>query len=473
MITIAYWQPIRGISDPVPIRAFNGVYKPDDEGFNLSDDLFTELINFGPDNYPAISTRSGYAVLGTYGTRVLGLGSWQGIETHAVFNDGTWRKYDGSSWTTLATGLSASAEWSFCNFQGNLAGINLIGSNGVDPIKRYDGSTVQDLANAPAGGNFITTQSNRLYCADGNYVKYSALNEADDWITVDDAGELPINSTDGGTIVGLSPGNGYVIVFKPGYIREIYGKGPLSYETNQVASDIGATSNKAIATFDEAVPFIARNGIYQYAGGLRPSRDYSGPVQQFMNGLNKAQLSKCVAGGDGNYLYFGVPYGAAATENSRILQFDQTRGGWYTWDGIAVTQMMRASGDNVFFGDASGRVLQLGGTTDGGAAITATGITKPFTSGSIARKQQWFKLWVVASILANSTLSIYISGQASGENWTLAKTLSAATDMQFQEILIPTNTIAAANAVRLKLVAVGPVTIHEITRQLRQMPMRR
>lgn len=468
---MTYWSQIRGITDPIPIRQFGGVYKPDDEGFSLPDNLFTELINFGPANFPAITTRPGYSVAGTFGTSVLGLGAWKDQELHAVFNDGTWRKYDGTLWTTLATGLNTSAEWTFTNFRGNLAAINLIGSNGVDPIKRYDGSTVQNLANAPANGNYITTQANRLYCAVENSVRFSALSEADDWTTVDDAGELPVNTADGETINGLNAGNGHVTVFKPSSTFELYGKGPQSYAMDEIATDIGATGNKAVVVYDESLPFIGRDGIYRYSGGVRPRREWSVPVQQFVNATNKAQLSKCVAGNDGECLYFGIPLDAAV-QNSRILQYDPIHQTWYTWDGIAVTQMQRI-GDKMYFGDASGRVLLLGGITDAGTAITATAITKPITAGSIARKQHWFKLWVVASLAAGSSLQVSISGKASGEDWTALTPVTSASDIQYKEILIPTNSIANANAVRIKLVATGQVTIHEITRQLRELPMRR
>lgn len=468
---MAYWGAIRGVGSPIPIRTFGGVYKPEDEGFNLSDDLFTELINFGPGKYPAITTRPGYTVIGTFGTSVLGLGAWKDSELHAVFNDGTWRKWNGSAWTQLASGLNTAADWSFTNFKGNLSAINLIGTNGVDPAKRYDGATVQNLANAPAGAKYMTTHSNRLYCAVDNFVRFSALNEADDWTTVDDAGEIQANTADGETINGLSAGNGHLTVFKPSSMFELYGKGPQSYSMDLIASDIGATGNKAITAYDESLPFLSRDGIYRYSGGVRPKRDFSVPVQQFMVGMNKAQLSKCVVGNDGEYLYFGIPYDSA-TNNSRILQFDPLHGAWFTWDGIAVTQMLRI-GDKMYFGDASGRVLQLGGTTDGETPITATAITKPFTAGAISRKQHWFKLWIVASITSGSTLSVYISKKASGEDWILAKTFTANTDIQYQEVLVPLNTVADANAVRLKLVAVGNVTIHEITRLLREMPMRR
>ena len=468
---MAYWTPIRGITDPIPIRTFNGLYKPEDEGFNLPDNLFTELINFCPDEYPAIKTRPGYEVVGTFGTGpVLGMGAWKDQELHVIFSDGTWRRLNSDgTWTTLASGLSTSAEWSFCNFKGNLGGINLIGANGVDPIKRYDGSTLQNRSGAPAGGKYITTQSNRLYCAVGNVLKFSALSKATDWTTANDAGEIELNTRDGEDINGLNAGNGHVTVFKPSTIHELYGKGPSSYSLDQVADDIGATGNKAVTVHDETLPFISRNGIFQYAGGIRPKREFSDPVNKYIAGMNKSQASKCVAGSDGKYIYFAIPYGTA-TQNNIILQYDPNHKTWYAWDNIAVTHMIRV-GQYLYFGDATGRVLRVGGTTDARNTITSTAITKPFTAASMARKQQWFKLWVVASIPNGSTLKIYVSGEPTGENWTLARTLSASTDIQFQKILVPTNSIANKNAVRIKIVATGPVTIHEITRQLRELPM--
>lgn len=467
---MAYWKPIRGILDPIPIRKFDGVYKPDDLGFNLPDGLFTELINFSPEAYPALKTRPGHSVLGTFGTRVLGFGAWKESELHAVFNDGTWRKYDGTNWTTLKSGLNTSADWSFCNFQGNLSTINLIGANGIDPILRYDGVTVQALANAPAGGNYIDTQSNRLYCAVGSVVKFSALRKADDWTTVDDAGEIVYETSSGEPINGLNAGNGNVTAFKSSSIRELYGKGPGSYAFEPVAADIGVTGNQAVTVNDNLIPMISRDGIYLYAGGLRPKKDFSMPVNNFVLEMNKAQLTKCVAGADGKYLYFGIPYDGS-TENSRILQYDPNHSTWYTWDGITVTHMLRI-GDDFYMGDASGRVLRIGGTTDGGAAITATAI-KLFTLGSLARKQQWFKLYVIADIPVGSSLSVYVSPEAEGNSsWVLAKTVTGAAGVQYQKVLVPTNSIANANSVRIKLVATGPVTIHEITRQIREMPWR-
>lgn len=466
---MTYWQPIRGISDAIPIRAFEGIYKPDDDGFNQKDSLFTELTNFGLTDDGALQTRSGYSVIGQFGTRVLGMGAWKDSQLHVIFNDGSWRKYNDATWTGLGTGLDTSAEWSFCNFKGNLSEINLIGANGVNPIKRYDGNNTHDLANAPAGGKYIDMQSNRLYCAVGNTVRYSALNKADDWTTVDDAGEIVYETNSGEDINGLNAGNGNVTAFKSSSIKELYGTGPSNYTFQPVAADIGITGDKAVTVNNDMLPMISRDGIYLYAGGLRPKKDFSVRVENFALGINPAQLAKCAAGTDGRYLYFAIPYGSA-TENNRILQYDTVHKTWATWTGIAVTHFLRI-GSKLYLGDATGRVLLVGGATDNGTAITSTAITKPFTAASMARRQQWFKLWVVASISAGSTLSIYVSPTARGEDWVLTNTMTASADIQFKKILIPTNSVARSNAVRVQIVATGPVTVHEITRQFREMPM--
>lgn len=73
-----YWGSISGVSDPITIRQFSGVYKPEDEGFKLPVNLITELFNFGLSYYHAFATRPGYVVIGQIvGSPVLGMGAWK------------------------------------------------------------------------------------------------------------------------------------------------------------------------------------------------------------------------------------------------------------------------------------------------------------------------------------------------------------------------------------------------------------
>lgn len=452
------WNGISGISDPIPIRQFNGLFVPDDDGYELNESLFVELENFSPSHFPALSVRDGYSVIGEFGGKVLGFGAWKNQELHAVFGDGTWRKWNGEEWVQLAFGLDTSANWTFTNFKGNLSDINLIGCNGVDPVKRYDGSAIHNLANAPEGAKYITTHSNRVYCAVDNYIRFSALNKPEDWTTANDAGEIQVNTTDGETISGLGAGIGHLTVFKPSSLFELYGKGPQSYSLEQIATDLGAINNKSIVSYDESVIFLSRYGLYSYGGGIRPRKEWSLPVQNLFKNLTPSDLH--CAGYDGKYLYINLA--------DRLIQFNPISNSWYSWENLNITHLTHVNGV-LYAGDSTGRVLRMGGDTDNGAQINARAITKPFTSDSMARRQQWFKLWLVASLSEGSTIKVSVKKN----DWIEVKTIQATKPMEYQELLIPLNTVADAHSVQIKIETVGKVTINEITRQLRHMPMRR
>jgi hypothetical protein len=136
---LALWQHISGILNPIPLREFKGVSKLD--AFSIGEEYATSTKNLTSARYPALKVRPGFSNLGsTFGGAIVGLGVWKDTELHAA-GGGEWKKWTGSAWSAaLASGLSASAIWSFCNFQGNFAGINLLAANGVDAVKKHDGS---------------------------------------------------------------------------------------------------------------------------------------------------------------------------------------------------------------------------------------------------------------------------------------------------------------------------------------------
>ncbi|HAY22600.1 MAG TPA: hypothetical protein DCY27_10640 [Desulfobacterales bacterium] len=67
-------------------------------------------------------------------------------------------------------------------------------------------------------------------------------------------------------------------------------------------------------------------------------------------------------------------------------------------------------------------------------------------------------------------MNVYLSKKAEGEEWTLVKSLMAASDIQSAKVIIPVETVANANYVRVKFSGTGPATIYEMTRQERLMP---
>ncbi|MNW68172.1 hypothetical protein D3C74_468810 [compost metagenome] len=79
-------------------------------------------------------------------------------------------------------------------------------------------------------------------------------------------------------------------------------------------------------------------------------------------------------------------------------------------------------------------------------------------------------MWIVAEVGVGSTLNISLSSEASGESWELVSTITATSTIQ-QRIIIPVRKFALENTVRIKLEGTGWIRLHEITRQVRQLPL--
>jgi hypothetical protein len=471
-----YWPRISPKKPTHTQREFLGVDKRDP--FSLDPRLSPLARNFISTNAPALTVRPGFSVLGgAIGTRVLGLGAWKESELHAIFNDGTWRKWTGSTWSTpLASGLNTSAVWSFCNFKGNLGDVNLIATNGVDPMKRYDGSTVSNVPTAPAGANFIETHDNRLYCAVGLKLYFSPIGIADNWNLVEqtpaDGGNFDKNTPQGESIIGLRAGSGHVFVLFPSSSWELYGTSSEDYSYMPVAEDIGGLNDQCIVNLGGLIYFLDETGIYVYSGGTRPRKEFSAAVQWYVDNMNKsAKLTSCM-GADGRYLYVAIPMSANATAPDTILVWDSVTGIWNVWDGIDAVLMAKV-GDTMYMADAQGRVLRIGGTTDNGAAISWEWQQKPISASSMGQLIRWRGLWVTAVKPAGSTLQVYITDQPIADSgWKLAGTFGSNIDMQMLPMPVPPALMANARFLRQKITGTGPATIYETSWDQIELPIR-
>jgi len=465
-----YWPTTR--ERPLIVqREFKGENKLDP--FSIGDSYATETKNVTSNKYPALTVRPGYTSLGgSFGSKILGLGVWKDSELQAVMN-GMWYKRAGSAWINVASGLNPNADWSFANFKGNLSGISLIAANGVDPIKVYDGTTLSNLATAPAGGNYIEQYMDRLYCAVGNDLRFSSYRKANDWTTAagDDAdsGFITVETPNGETLNAIKSGLTHLTLFKPSSIHELYGSAPSNYRMVTVTTEIGIINNKCAATINGTMYFLDDKGIYQYSGGTLPDKQFSLPVQYYIDNMNKAARNTCCVGTDGKKLYVSIPM-VSSTAPDTILEYDPQFGTWYVWKDFTTLQFAKM-GDNWFTGDTAGKVLLMGGVADESTAITWEWVSKPFGSDSLARKIRWHALWIVVDLPLYSSLNVYLSKSASGDDWELAKSITSSSTIQGARVIIPTNMVANANYIRIKFTGSGPCTVYSFDRDQRDMPM--
>lgn len=459
-----YWPSTPKKLPSKSVREFLGVNRLDP--YSLNEGFSPDPSNLYSGKTPALTVRPGFTQLGgAIGTRVLGLASWKNSELHAIGNDGAWYRWNGTSWVSLRTGLNTSADWAFCNMKANLGAVNLLGSNGIDAVQRYNGTTVQALSGAPAGLKYIDQHDNRLYGSIGNMIYYSGLSMADSWTLVgtpDDSspGNITRETNDGEDVIALRSGAGHVTVFFPNSSHELYGTSPSDFEFVRVAEDIGAINDQSIVNLGGVMYFLDETGIYQYGGGVRPRKEFSRRVQWFVDNMNTAGKTRACMGADGRYLYVAIPM-SSTTAADTILVYDSIEDQWDVWRGINATHMIKM-GDSLYMADAQGRVLRIGGTTDNGAAIPWRWVSKPLTGQSMSQKIRITRVRITLDKPVGSTVNVYITNEPEADSgWVLAGTVTG-NGIQGKLITFTSTQVVWGNYLRIKVEGTGPCTIREI-----------
>lgn len=442
-------------------REFSGVNRLDP--FTIPDTFATDMQNMSSQNYPSLSTRPGYVTLDVLGGRILGLGVWKQQELQAISN-GNWYKYTGSVFTSLKSGLSTTANWSFTNYKGSFSGINLIGANGVDAIQTYDGATVSNLTSAPAGGNFIEQFAERVWCAVGNDLHGCSSGNATNWATFngDDADPYvkPVESPDGETIIALKAGNNHLTIFKPNSMHELFGYVPSDFRVIPVTYNIGAASNQAITSVEGVFYFIHRTGFYQYSGGTLPDKKFSKPIQDYIDRINPAAISKCCVGSNGKMIYMALPLDGN-TEPSVMIEYNTEFGVFCVWTNFSPLNFASILGV-LYLGGSDNEVRKISGTTNNGAPISYYVISKPFAAGSMAQKLMIKRAWVTAYVPSGTTMSVGLSKTDTGNtDFTTVQNVPNSSAINPSKVIVPTTTVSFANWFRYKISGTGPVTLKE------------
>lgn len=456
------WGEVQGIQSPEIIRQFGGISSGD--AFSLNDNIMVKNKNISTQGVPAAKVRSGFMKLGQLTASVTGIGLYKEDQLN-VISGGVWKRWNESTWSDLASGLNNSAKWSFTNFKGNFSDVALIASNGVDAVKVYDGTTITDLENAPTGLNFVTSHENRLYGAVKNELHYSALRKPTDWNTVDQSGQMVIENKGGENISCVVGGTGKIVVFLPHSMHELYGTGPINYRLQLITEEIGCVSHQSAVMVGGILFFLSHDGIYRYAGGAIPKKDFSLKVQEIVNRINKNAWSAVAAGTDGERYYISLPLDNA-TEPSITLEYDPAYDIWNVWDVGYVPTVYGRKQEKMCIGVKEDAVLQMGGTDDAGIATQYMLETKPFSYGSLTAHARLYRLWIVADVPNGATMNIYISNKDRDDtDWSLVKTINADTAIVAMPIYIPVDKSFYANWMRIKIEGQGQVVIHEIARQ--------
>lgn len=457
------WEDLQGVRSPQSIRTFKGVNTLD--SLSIEEEFSVNNKNISTKQYPAAGVRAGFENLGTLTGVVQGFMVWKETELHAIVN-GSWLKWNGTSWTSLASGLSTTAKPTYTNFKGNFTDYRLLMANGVDPVKMYDGTTVSNLPSAPAGMNYIVSHDNRVYGAVKNALHFSALRKASDWTTVDESGQINIEDGAGEDITCLVAGTGHVVAFTRQATHELYGTNPGNYRLQVISEEIGCMTHQSAVMISGTLFFLSHDGIYRYNGGTAPRKDFGTSMQVLFDKLTPSATKNAVGGTDGERYYLSFPVNGATKPNVTI-EYDPVFDVFNYWNFGSTPSAYTEIKDEMYVGFEESKAVKMGGTTDGGTPTSFSIETVPFSYSTLAAKNRLYRLWIMADMPTGSSINVYISNEKQGENWKLMKTFNATSSLQTQQILIPVTDSFFNHWVRVKIEGVGKVVIHEIARQER------
>jgi len=275
------------------------------------------------------------------------------------------------AWTALGTGYS-SGDWDFLNYQISATDVIIMG-NGVDVMKKWDGTTFASLGGTPPVAKSISIHAERLWAtgvkAYPNTVYYSDDLNPENWTGGEDAaGEIYLPTWDGGVCIGVSTIFSDLVIFKTNNIYRVVGTYPSVYEVKEVYSSVGAIAERSIVSGGDKAFFLSKDGLYYYNGVS--AYPLLGDMAKDIV-INPSYASQAVSIVYKNKLYCAFPEGTSTTNNA-VFVYDLLNKNLMVWRGLAVSDFMEYE-DDLLFTNATGYVnhFDKDATTFDGTAISA------------------------------------------------------------------------------------------------------
>lgn len=420
----------------------------------------TSLLNFKPLEYPTLSVREGFTLVGSAktGHYITHIRSY--ADTLVIGTKNGVYKRNGSTWGNIINnGSPAERYWSIVDYDGVL-----YMANGVDAPQIYNGTTVTALSDAPDNSRHLTLHANRLFLVaddEPNVIRWSKYEDPTVFTTFEtldtDPGFQPINENIGEDIEGIVTFRNNVIIFKHHSMHALNGELGYDFTIDDISTRVGCIAHRTACVVNNRLFFLGHDGVYLYNGGSAPTKPISDDVRQYIYDLNWSQLDQCVAGTDGRMLFLTLVTGASTSPNVTLM-YDPELGSWWVYNYIASAYL--EDGEFWYTGTTTGSVYNMDdGDTDAGSAIAYEVVTKPVVVGDWNHKRRLNKCRVIADIPSGATLNVYYSSTTNGNDWRLIKNITATTDVKNTKINLVGD---RSEWFRLKISGSGRVKIYGI-----------
>lgn len=301
---------------------------------------------------------------------------------------------------SIKEGLEPNGRFSFTNYR-NKAYM----TNGYDRVQVYDGSSVEELEDAPLGA-YITDIHNRLFIA-GNRehptrLYYSELNLPDQWEHEGLDNFIEVGN-DSDLITGFINLRDNLVIFKEKSIWLLFGDNPRNFSLKKV-QDVGTTSTNSIVNIQNNILFLNQKGVYTFDGA-----NIKIISTKIDDEISKIGSLDSVYGAWYNQHYLiSYPKGGR-NYNSSILTYDLIHNSWTYFEGINA-ECFTHRDNKLFFGDSNkGLVYEYGeGYSDDGEDIAMEYNTKHFNFSSPEVVKTFRKLLVESLISEPLTIEFNV-----------------------------------------------------------------
>lgn len=275
----------------------------------------------------------------------------------------------------IASGFS-SDYWDYVNNNVNSEDVVIL-TNGVDPIKVYNNTTLRNLKGAGIDsselapkGKYIDLHYERLWVCDDNSIYFSTANangfDIDDFTAPVEpeeevnqhGGEIFLYTNDGSKIIGMRVIFDDIILYKEKSMYKIFGTDPSNYQKVQIFSAAGGIADRSIAVSEKGSFHIDAKGIYFYDGVNITL--ISQKLNDTFTKLNRTYLNNACGYIWNNKYILAVPEGAS-TVNNLIIEYDIDNQNFMLKRGFEVSSFVD-HGDNLLFVGADNRIYKYSDT---------------------------------------------------------------------------------------------------------------
>lgn len=209
--------------------------------------------------------------------------------------------YDGSSWSSVRSGLTASSKARFTNFVDYTFMVN---GNSNEVCSTYNGSSSfgsTNVADLPKG-DYIENYRSRIWIADSatDKVYYSDVVNTDNTIT-GGTSFIQISPQDGESITGLKRSSNALLVFKQNHIYRIYS---ITSADPDPQINRGTYSQESIVETKNGIYYHHSSGFYKYQDGIQ--LEISRPIIDIVEAIPRANWENICGWEDGDHIYWSI-----------------------------------------------------------------------------------------------------------------------------------------------------------------------